>query len=948
MTRLLNFGLPLKDIYILIISFIFPYGHSPTQLKRLFKASLSTAICFMLPCIDSVDIKLGPSSYLCALISVSMHPGRRLGAMMQSLVIGLLGILVGIPYALFAHFLVRKVYYTTNDIQKAMALYIVFEFFILLFIGYVRSAAPRIFSFAYIMFLIAHFSFLLPITTTLSSIAYDFSIPFLVGISVAFVINLAVFPEFGSTHIGTTVLSSIHELQVMFTNTSYFFINLDIDDPELAKGHTQKLAFLINQKKKVRTSLAQCSSTMLECTYEFSYSYMAPQELKPLLNNLQSLSITINALHVTCELVLGVFVGSGAQSSKNDGQKSFDFADLEKELKREASAELSDSDHSVFEDSKEFLKHVKPQKEANYADRDLLLEFIHSVREPAQDVTKVALEALNHTKCVLAYAYDAKIDDVKISSIYDTTFVDCNEKTRTEKYQVSLEKIDEYLQEIARVNENFGTAIRLELSKMSNQEFDYIYLVPREEYFVLTLFILNFREASILISKILSQVRTLLAIRINRESKGWSGRRIWFSVIRVTNNWHRFLTSGFGEPQEGETASIIAAKQSSGDFKEKDNVQVNKPSYYTRWKQKNHMMSSSLSLNTTGSLVANMKKNTKSFVSKGIRKFRKLSFNTHMFFSKRRLHFQSAFRTTLLLFLVTFPGYSEHMHEWYNTIRGSWVGFAALVALETNVGATTLGSITRTICVTIGSAWGYALYVAGNNGDDRYLMVILVMIGTAPLYYFMFYSPYGKAGMMGVVSLTTVPLSTLRNHGIGGTVLVNFAKRCIAMVVGGGAATLINVTVFPQKARTQLVDQLIYSLKYCQLIQIQLAVGLNGESLQSTTMVRSNILFNKYQKKARAALQAAESLLGVAKKEPRLKASFSTHSEIYAEIIFVLHQILDRYNNIKMLRGQYGSAVSDELSVSNNLLNHSIQITNKFHFLTRNVPIFTDVRSTPQ
>lgn len=864
---------------------LMPFGHTPIQLKRVFKAALLTTICFMFSCIDRVDNKLGNASYLCALISVSMHPGRRLGAMMQSLAFGLTAVLIGLPYSLFAHFCAKKTYDATNDLQKAYGIFVIFLFIVLCVFGYVRSVAPRFFSVVFVWFLICHFSFLLPITTSYRQIAYDYSVPFIIGIGLSFFVSVTVFPEFGSTYIGTTVLSAMHELQVMFSNTSYFFTSFDTDDPHNVKEHSRKLAALLSQKKKVRTSLAACDATMLECTYEFSYSFMAPQELKSLLKKMRNLSVTVNALHVACELALGVF--AGYQPEKDQVA----FTDLKK-------------DPDPMSSSHDIIESIKPEKEASYANKELLVEFIKSVNEPVHKVTEIALEALNETKCVLAYTYDAKVHSLKFSNAVDATFVDLDHAEVHKKYEVSLEKIDKHLGELAAANESFSTLVKSELSKISDKEFDLVYLVPQEEYFVLSLFLLNFRETALLVSQILSQVRTLLEIRQSRETHGFFGRKMWFSIIHVRHNWSKYLKTGTAELQEGETASIAATKQTSNDVGE------SKPSY-----ARNPGLRRQSSFDTLASAAKDTKRAT---VERVLLKIRLRLIRVLDQLRERRLHLLNAFRTALTIFLVTFPGYSVHMRTWFNNTRGSWVGFAAIIALETNVGATGFGYVMRTISVVLASAWGYALYAAGNYGHDRYVMTVMVFIGVAPMYYMMLLSPHGRAFLIGVVSLVVVPLSTLRNHGIPGTILINFGKRCVAMLVGGGAAMLVNVAVFPQKARVHLVNQLVIALKSCQLIQIQLALGINGENSGASrvSMVRSESRYNQYHRKAKSALAAADSLLKVAMTEPRLKGPFKTRADIYTEIIFVLHQILDRYNNIKFLRQQYGSAVLDELSVS--------------------------------
>ena len=73
--------------------------------------------------------------------------------------------------------------------------------------------------------------------------------------------------------------------------------------------------------------------------------------------------------------------------------------------------------------------------------------------------------------------------------------------------------------------------------------------------------------------------------------------------------------------------------------------------------------------------------------------------------------------------------------------------------------------------------------------------------------------------------------------------------------------------------------------------------------------------FDKASRKAKAALQAAESYVPFCGKEPRLKGSFGGQLLVYNEIIFVLHQIIDRMDNMVTLRTEYGSGPLQEYSV---------------------------------
>lgn len=178
--------------------------------------------------------------------------------MIQSMtILGLVGIILGIAYSVFVHVIAKQVYiYSSFNLQGAFYIFIVFfEAFILCLVGYVRSSCPKFFPLVYVLFLVTHFSFLQNINISLISIVYNFSVPFVICIALSCLINVMIFPEFGSTYIGTTVLNSIHEIHVMFSSTSYFFINLNDHSDYPIKHYTESLTSLINQKQTVRSSL---------------------------------------------------------------------------------------------------------------------------------------------------------------------------------------------------------------------------------------------------------------------------------------------------------------------------------------------------------------------------------------------------------------------------------------------------------------------------------------------------------------------------------------------------------------------------------------------------------------------------------------------------------------------------------------------------------------------
>ena len=72
--------------------------------------------------------------------------------------------------------------------------------------------------------------------------------------------------------------------------------------------------------------------------------------------------------------------------------------------------------------------------------------------------------------------------------------------------------------------------------------------------------------------------------------------------------------------------------------------------------------------------------------------------------------------------------------------------------------------------------------------------------------------------------------------------------------------------------------------------------------------------FSSARNRAQAALGAAKTFLPFCLSEPRLKGDFKALVPVYNEIIFVLHQIVDKMDTVLSLRSSYGSSVLEDLN----------------------------------
>lgn len=149
--------------------------------------------------------------------------------------------------------------------------------------------------------------------------------------------------------------------------------------------------------------------------------------------------------------------------------------------------------------------------------------------------------------------------------------------------------------------------------------------------------------------------------------------------------------------------------------------------------------------------------------------------------------------------------------------------------------------------------------MAGKSGSDPYIMSFMFAIAMPPFYYAMLVSPYGKSGTFSIVSCILVPLVVIRDNGTPSTILDSFAKRVIALLIGGAVTVLVQATIFPKKARALLSTELVNTLKYTQLSHSQFSLGLNGEKVSNAPPVKSEKRFKRYMKKARGSLALAEA-----------------------------------------------------------------------------------------
>ncbi|RDW91892.1 hypothetical protein BP5796_01286 [Coleophoma crateriformis] len=699
--------------------------------------------------------------------------------------------------------------------------------------------------------------------------------------------------------------------------------------PPLSKEDTApktvKLKTLTDSKAKLRAKLASCKAAQTECNFEIAYAVLPPRDLKPISDTaMKRLVSNTIALIGACESKYAL-MGDGddkrasedahIQSLADEAQVDHNFdssrptsgvdtshddtADEGKEAKRERKMEKrkrkrkAKKKRDSLESEKEDLELVKPRKEIEFGDVELLKYLVKRISKPLSDLQEKIDRSVDVVSSCLAYCYDVP----KLPS-------GARAPKGIELQEIDI-RVDILTDALADFDKNSASALEgaVALHDMEAPEID---IMPRMETFLISSFLLNLRQAALQTLEMLQQSRIIVEKRQARHGR----RRLYAPRI----NWRKWLASG------GEADSLSLPAEARQDARSgKQDTQEDQPSSdseetLTGLGQDDVESVPPKKLGpkraATGVPGATTKQSRRKDKTDLIHRMRNglADLLEYLSSSDDALY---ALKLTVAAFLVTWPALLYKWNTWYSLNRGLWAVLQLVLITEVAIGTSVSVFMLRAVGTTIGCIWGYAAYQAGNG--NRVICVVILVIGIVPSAYIQLGSKYIKAGMVSIVSMCIVALATV-DHTVPGTATENFLKRLIAFLIGGVVALLVEIVLFPVKARDRLVESLASSIRQISQMEGCLAHGVESESNVDTHSEAVRKRFARAKGKAEAALTAAETFLPFCANEPRLKGSFKGLALVYAEILYVLRAIVDKMDNMLHLRQEYGSGVLEELN----------------------------------
>ena len=746
----------------------------------------------------------GTNTFLIPMTIVFAHPGQRMGLMIESLSLVVLGMFVGVGWAILGLYL-SSLIMETNP-AAAFSIKSLFLLVCALFHGYVRSHSPRLFVGLFFMLLVFLIVELGKATTVTLAVFTSIAYPVLTGSAVLLVTNLTIFPELSSSFLGSSTINTMASTMDTLERSAHWFVTPGGDSTEAAqhKKHNAvlsrkkrrkrknwlwrflddfpnpltsisssfaqnspvyltTLASLTDKKMQLRNDLSKCKAAQDEVNYEVSISPLPPKSMKPI-NHLGMTGLVQNTLALigSCEnkfvmleansiedddVEIGHELGEMPIPKGNKAKESALPANLAVKLSQQMPNAKRQLDAAIAKkgDHEKRVENVKPTREIGSGSVALLESILSRIHDPVKEFQGSMTEAVALLIACLAYCFDVP---VLPSGAYAPKGVPLEEiDMQIDAFTDALAKFDCQSEDELR---------RAALAGRSSS----VDLMPRMETFLISSFVLSFRQTAIHLLGMLRHARDLVERRQRRRDR----LGVWFPHIADFRKW---LSTG-GEADGMVLSHSISRAVRRGDDPTAGPLSKDAGSFISDETPTTQGTDEEAAVPHTES--QQMEKETRAEKEKqpqGVeeipesKKKRWALRARHaaadaIEWSKNSDHLAYAIKLTLAVFLVSWPFFVTSWNKWYTGVKGLWAPMQLILVFEVAIGTSLFVFLVRLSGVIFGCVVGYLSYVIGNG--NRPVMVVVQLVGFIPSIYVQLATKYVKAGMISIVSMVVVGL----------------------------------------------------------------------------------------------------------------------------------------------------------------------------------------------
>lgn len=575
--------------------------------------------------------------------------------------------------------------------------------------------------------------------------------------------------EFNSSPVGSN-----HS--ILYRLLAPFHLKKDVGSAESPKeqdlsAEKVTLKSLTDAKAKLRSKLANCKAAQQECNFELAWAVLPPRDIKPISNtHMSSLVANTIALIGACESKYALIGDLENRSAKEPGQEgNQENSALQTDTEPEEASSSSDTDTDSSEEEsesesedhkkgkkserkqkrklwrsskksalreKEDLELIKPRKEIEYGDAELLKHLVLKIGKPLVDLQNNIDASVNAVTACLAYCYDVP----KLPS--------GNRRPKG----IHIQEVDIRVDILSEAISQFDKASSIALEKaaaIDKLDAPHLDIAPRMETFLISSFLLNLRQAALQTLEMLKHSRTLVEKRQARHGR----KRIYLPRIK----WRKWLKSGGEEDMLALPGNARKDARTGGGREEEDEEE---PSAH-----ENTTLLATGDIESNTEPLSSAKSPRKECETKRESRDSESSNFTSRFrnaladfveYLTGSEHVQYALKLTIAVFLVTWPALLPQWNTWYSLNRGLWAALQLVLITEVAIGTSIMTFLLRAVGTTIGCIWGFAAYEARNG--NKVVCVVMLVIGIIPSTYIQLGTRYVKAGIVLIVSMCIVAL----------------------------------------------------------------------------------------------------------------------------------------------------------------------------------------------
>jgi hypothetical protein len=581
-----------------------------------------------------------------------------------------------------------------------------------------------------------------------------------------------------------------------------------------------RLAHLNESKQKLRDRLAHCKSAQREVNFEVAVSALSPVILRPISSVIMS-RLVQNAITLVnaCENKF-VLLGSDALATEaateaatpvvpsgftTPGGLTISGLSTSGGLMTPATARGTETDEKTEKSSptgtprgsigkrpgppkrvkssakEEFVKKVqlvKPLREMEGGDADLLESMLMHIRVPVEEFMLSIKQAASLVTIAVAYCYD----------------VSMLPSGAQPPAGIRIEEIDVWADAFKNAIDRFDRESAQALEDAASSVAEELDMMPRMETFLVSSFLLGLRQAATHVSAMLQHARSLVDKRQRRHDRS----RVWLPHYTTFKQWlstggeldgrvlHR---TALVDSRQGNATAPLAGQQ-GGVIKNLDAVDLGDTDTAGEDSDNDDDDNERLAEDEENALhrvgtfrgTIDMRRSRRETRKKSRQaqrakqKLLQLRDQTTLMrlrgitadaveWVQHSGDLLYAFKLAVAVFIVTWPGLLESWSGWYAEARGSWAPLQLIFVFEVAIGTSMFVFFIRLAGVSWGCLWGFLSYAIG--GGNRVVMVVVLVLASIPAVYVQLATQYVKAGMIALVSMNVVAVGESESRAWG-------------------------------------------------------------------------------------------------------------------------------------------------------------------------------------